>query len=499
MPRLAQPARSSTPPTGVTAPSHRSPVSASTYNDPENTTIPAANDPIARVRAVFRRLPTPATASIATAWIRWYRDPVSYTANNSAEIRSRTACAPNAPIATAVNPAIEARMKAVREDIIRYPARRRAARSKGTLASLSASRLHFQPRTIAVPVLAGMGNGLMTQPLVRQLAAAWPDARVTVFARNRSISAVFDRLAEVDKVCVFGNEPWQFARLLRELRAMRPDLLIIPYPSNRWQYSLLARASRAGRIVMHRYPVGRLRAMRDLVANRVPTVESRHDVLANLDLLARLDITADESMSPQFPLKTYELEAGRDRLAAAASGERYCAIHAGSGDTIFALSKRWPPERWSELIPRLRSDFGLTPVLLEGPEDAGVIDLIRQHVDVPALQLTGPLAEAAAVLKACTLYVGSDSGLAHLAAAVGTPPVTLFGPARPDEVSPFGYRHLVVQTPARCAPCFRYPQFATTPAVQCRPPYCIGQITPDAVVAAVGRALARDLPPCHEL
>ena len=334
-----------------------------------------------------------------------------------------------------------------------------------------------------------MGNGLMAQPLVRQLAAAWPEAELIVFARNRSISAVFDRLQEVREVRVFGNEPKQFARLLRELRELRPDLLVVPYPSNRWQYSLLARASRAGRIVMHRYPVGRVRAMHDLVQNRVATVEGRHDVLANLDLLKPLGIDADESMTPQFPLKNDETEAGRDRLAEAANGDRYCAVHAGSGDTIFALSKRWPPKRWSELIPRLRREFGLTPVLLEGPEDAGVIELIRQHVDVPALRLSGPLAEAAAVLKACDLYVGSDSGLAHLAAAVGTPPVTLFGPARPDEVSPFGYRHLVVQTPAACAPCFRYPQFATTPAVQCRPPYCIGQITPDLVIGAVRQAV----------
>ena len=359
-------------------------------------------------------------------------------------------------------------------------------------------------RTIAVPVLAGMGNGLMAQPLVRQLAAAFPDARLTVFARNASIAGVFDRLPEVADVRVFGNKPRQFGRLLRDLRATRADLLVVPYPSNRWQYSLLAAASGARRVLIHDYPAGRARAMHDLVRPRVATREGRHDVLANLDLLRAVGVEPDEGMAPAFPLDAAEVAGALGRLRAAARqlpgdravaaglrpAVRFCAIHAGSGQTVFALSKRWPPDRWAELIPRLRSECGLTPVLLEGPEDAGVGELIRGEVDVPVVRLHGPLAEAAAVLAACDLYVGSDSGLAHLAAAVGTPPVTLFGPARPDEVCPYVYRHLVVQTPAPCAPCFRYPRHSTSPAVACRPPYCVGRITADAVIDAVRRARA---------
>lgn len=67
--------------------------------------------------------------------------------------------------------------------------------------------------------------------------------------------------------------------------------------------------------------------------------------------------------------------------------------------------------------------------------------------------------------------------------------MTLFGPARPDELCPWGYRHLVVQTPAACAPCFRYPTQAVTPHVPCRPPYCINQIELESVLAKVRLAL----------
>src|SRR5438105_14215810 len=86
-------------------------------------------------------------------------------------------------------------------------------------------------------------------------------------------------------------------------------------------------------------------------------------------------------------------------------------------------------------------------VLVEGPDEEGVASEILRGASVSpkVVKLTGPLADAAVLLERAALYVGSDSGLAHLAAAVGTPAVTIFAPADPDRVFPFGYRHLVVQ------------------------------------------------------
>lgn len=354
------------------------------------------------------------------------------------------------------------------------------------------------PHIIAVPVLAGMGNGLMTQPLVRRLVEAHPAAAVHVLARNASIAGVFETVAGLAGIEVFGNEPRQFLALLAALRRLQPDWLVIPYPSNRWQYSLLAVASGAQRTVLHRYPVGRFRALHDVGTDRIPAVPGVHDVEQNLRLLEPLGIDPGGAQAPSFEVHDAALDAARAQLEQlAGSRAAPVAIHAGSGATIFARSKRWPPEAFGRLIRRLQ-ERNLVPVLLEGPEDEGVAESLRPFADIPVLHLAGPLRDAAAILKACRLYVGSDSGLAHLAAAVGTPPITLFGPARPDEVCPYGYRHLVVQTPAKCAPCFAYPLYATTPAVRCRPPYCIEQIRLEAVLEAVDRALETSAGPGNQ-
>ena len=135
-----------------------------------------------------------------------------------------------------------------------------------------------------------------------------------------------------------------------------------------------------------------------------------------------------------------------------------------SARTLLAAAKRWPPELYAQLITTIEAQFGPRVLLLEGPDEAGVAQEITGHLhgaQARVLRLDGPLGVAAAVLERSMFYAGSDSGLAHLAAAVGKPAVTIFAPADPDRVCPFGQRDLVVQAPATrgegCSPCFEYP------------------------------------------
>src|SRR5262249_54049961 len=101
------------------------------------------------------------------------------------------------------------------------------------------------------------------------------------------------------------------------------------------------------------------------------------------------------------------------------------------------------------------------------------------------------------------IYAGTDSGLAHLAAAVGTRAVTIFAPADPGRVCPFGNRDLVVKPDKPCSPCFMYPWESTYPKMKCRPPFCIDEVSVEQVMAAVGGALPVRSPgeppsPCRE-
>src|SRR6202035_5710776 len=156
---------------------------------------------------------------------------------------------------------------------------------------------------------------------------------------------------------------------------------------------------------------------------RIPAVRGIHDVVQNLRLLEAIGIEPGEALPPHFQMTD------EDRAAAelALRGVEWpgatapIAIHAGSARTVLAAAQRWPPESYAKLIAALEAEFGRRALLLEGPDEAGVADeILRNLPGAPPriLRLSGPLGVAAAVLERSQLYVGTDSGLAHLAAAV---------------------------------------------------------------------------------
>lgn len=329
---------------------------------------------------------------------------------------------------------------------------------------------HQETQRILVPVLAGIGNAVMTVPLVRRLGALGP---LTIAARTEAIADVFRGLNEVAAIEVLGagyRTAWRTHRRLA--RQLRPDLYVVPFPSNRWQYSLLAAASGSRRVIMHDYPVGGVRTLRFLprMLRKVMFVRAErgiHDVLQNLRLLEVVSrasttrgLAGDVQETPEAPaiaLREEDRAAARRQLEHALAfdqstrwtthnGQRtFIALQPGCGDTTVGRAKRWPVENFAQLADAL-AERGRDVIVIEGPEERGVgrqiSALATSHP--PVIELAGPLKHAAALLERAALYVGTDSGLAHVAAAVGTPPVTLFAAADPVRVAPFGYEHLVV-------------------------------------------------------
>jgi ADP-heptose:LPS heptosyltransferase len=134
-------------------------------------------------------------------------------------------------------------------------------------------------------------------------------------------------------------------------------------------------------------------------------------------------------------------------------GRLMIAVAPGNGfaDPLPALAPRalaWEPERYAHLCNQLTRRHGAGIVLLGSAEDRAQVEVMLMDVESPALDLCGELgglAEAAAVLERCDLLVCGDSPLLHLAAAVGTPSVGLFGPTEGLLRAPYGPEHRVVQ------------------------------------------------------
>ena len=344
-----------------------------------------------------------------------------------------------------------------------------------------------------MPVLAGIGNAVMTVPLVRALARL--GGEVVVAARTGAMADVFSRLPEVSEVVTLGplRRAW---RAHRELARRRPSAYVVPFPSNRWQYALLAATSGARRVVMHDYPTGRLRTGRFLVGGVVSVAARRglHDVDQNLNLLPALGLDAaelpDDLRRPIFPL-TGEDRASAESLYDGADG--FTVVQAGCGDTVVGQAKRPPTRFFGELCDALR-DRSHQVVVIEGPDERGVGHAVAASSKSrpPVVELRGGLGASAALLERAAMYVGVDSGLAHVAAAVGTPPVTIFAAADPARVAPFGYSHLVVTPPEvngkAWSPRLLYPMDHPGPRLRDDGVDWASHVRLDDVLSAVGRA-----------
>jgi ADP-heptose:LPS heptosyltransferase len=147
---------------------------------------------------------------------------------------------------------------------------------------------------------------------------------------------------------------------------------------------------------------------------------------------------------PLLPARGQEREAAARLLAEAGlgPGETLVVVHPGSG----GRRKNWPVDRFAELVRRIAESGIGTPLLVEGPAERSAASELRRLLgERPFPWLVQPPLQAlAGVLSLAAGYVGNDSGVSHLAAAVGCPGVVIFGPTNAAHWRPLGPKVEVV-------------------------------------------------------
>jgi ADP-heptose:LPS heptosyltransferase len=163
-------------------------------------------------------------------------------------------------------------------------------------------------------------------------------------------------------------------------------------------------------------------------------------------------------------------------------------VHVSGGRAI----KQWDPDRFGELALQLARNRGATIVLTGSAADRPLIDpVVRALAGFQVVDLAGALdlAELAAVIEQFDVFVTGDTGPMHLAAAVGTPVVAVFGPSDPARYGPRDPIHRVVRVDLPCSPCNRI----RLPPARCvgHTPDCLTGVAVDMVYRAVEATLDR--------
>jgi ADP-heptose:LPS heptosyltransferase len=161
----------------------------------------------------------------------------------------------------------------------------------------------------------------------------------------------------------------------------------------------------------------------------------------------------------------------------------WMAVAPGSG----SRRKNWPLAHYYEVSRALGWEYGLRVVWLAGPAEGEMLPYLGPLAKAQGQLLLAnrPLARVAQVLSRCRLYIGNDSGLTHLAAAVAGPEVlALFGPTNPRVWAPLGPRVRTLR-----APCPQAPE-AVDGTISCPETRCLNALSPETVLAAAAQILA---------
>ena len=291
-----------------------------------------------------------------------------------------------------------------------------------------------------------LGDMVMALPAMAALRAARADALVAAIG---PWAPLLTGQEVADILICYPRGARKRRRLGSALRAMRPDAAVI-LPNS---FEAALAAWRWGARVRLGYDTDMRRGLLTHVVSQ--PAPRRHQIDEYADLLDVAGIPA-HSRLPRWRISADPVA---DSAVSELIAEAGCVgtaplvgLHLGAA---FGSSKLWPAASFAELASRLRGR-GLAPVLLGSPVDVAMAGSVAAHATAPVASTVGRDRPELLprLLSRLACLVSSDTGIAHLAAAVGVPTVTLFGPTDPALTAPRGQRGRGVVGPAPCAPCF---------------------------------------------
>jgi heptosyltransferase-2 len=356
-----------------------------------------------------------------------------------------------------------------------------------------------------------IGDALMTTPAIRLLGQHYPAASIHFMTASRSATDIYLRNAKVARVSYLpqydcGNIKERF----HQQRSLWRDrlLLFTLYPTlvirvlmesydlgialgplqegatfSNLLFDLVGIPVRVGALGAH---TNRLTHAAD------PSIAGLHWVDLYREILKALVIkpsAADDSL--EYTVADDERKRATEFLAARGiePGRPIAVIHPGGN--LYINSKRWAPEKFAEVADSLGERFS-SVVLTGSADEKEVAEQVRQTMRMPAVNAAGELTfgETAALLQRAELLITNDTGILHLADAVGVPEiVSIFGPTDQRKIAPRNSRHGVVAAALECAPCIDFD--AGDPSKRCWRTVkeeCLKTISVADVLAAVSKS-----------
>jgi heptosyltransferase-1 len=322
--------------------------------------------------------------------------------------------------------------------------------------------------------LGSLGDIVHALPAAAALRRVAPHARIDwlVDAQHREL---LDLVPIIDEPIVLGARTLTgWLDITRVLRARGYDVAVDL--QGLLKSAVLARASGARRVLGFSIWHLRERTARPFYSETAAPDAAEHVVRKNLALVAALGVETDRL---EFPLAARESPALAE-VTRVARGAAFALVNPGAAWP----NKRWPPDRFGALAATLRNRFGLMPVVLWGPgEEALARSVVAASSGTAVVAPRTAISDLVQLARAASLMVSGDTGPIHIAAAVGTPVVGLYGPTSPARNGPWSPADVCLSRFERCECHHKRRCTART--------WCLEDITVAEVTGAVERRLAQ--------
>lgn len=316
---------------------------------------------------------------------------------------------------------------------------------------------------ILILALSGIGDALMFTPAASLIKKHFQGCELDALVMFKGVRDIYERLPYIDNVYHFDFLSRGSQASLKFLLKLRYnyDATINVYPSNRREYNLINFLIGAKKRAAVEYLRKDKQNLGWLSNVRVTEDDNKHNVITNIKLCEKLlGKEFNEEPDLDFFLNSDDHKAAREFEAAnnIQMSDFIAGIHPGCATLKNHIQRRWEPEKFAELSRRLIKENNAKVLIFGGPEEEELKKNVHKkiHSNDAIIVHTKNLAESAAIMQRCNLFVTNDSSLMHVASAMKVKTAAIIGPTNPEYIHPWKTKHIIISLNLECAPCFIY-------------------------------------------
>jgi len=342
-----------------------------------------------------------------------------------------------------------------------------------------------QRKRILVVRLDRIGDVLLSTPVIKNLRDAYPKSYIAFMVRPYA-REITQGNPYLDDVIVYDKENEESGlaanfEFIKYLRRKKFDTAVILHPTTRTNLLIFLTGIRER--------IGYDRKWGFLLTHRIPHTKQeglKHEIDYTLDVLKHMGLTP-QSRQMHMPINSVsEMKVGKALEAAGiCDDDLLIAINPSAS----CPSKRWPAVKFAKVADTLKNKYNAKIVIIGAKGDLAFGDAVHRSMGGESLDLSGKttVSELASVLKRAKLFISNDSGPVHIACALGTPVVAIFGRSdqglSPKRWGPSGKRDIVLHKNAGCVVCLAH---------NCVKDFlCLDAITVEDVVSAAAKILGK--------